>query len=213
VRTYSGFLEKSNLGDIKISKEGEVPIHHAVLGLLTDGPSYGYELKANFERAIGPQWGDLNVGHLYQVLDRLERDGMVTRRKRHQAERPDRVVLRLTQQGRGELTRWLKEPFIRQGGYRDDFFLKVFVASRLSSHTLQDVLRIQRESCLSELSVLADHRRAHRDDPLVSLLIEAALLHAKANLRVVDAAESRISELVESASRQVIEQDASHEAV
>jgi DNA-binding PadR family transcriptional regulator len=52
-------------------------IHHAVLGLLADGPSYGYELKANFERAIGPQWGELNIGHLYQVLERLERDGLV----------------------------------------------------------------------------------------------------------------------------------------
>jgi DNA-binding PadR family transcriptional regulator len=33
-------------------------IHHAALGLLAGGPSYGYELKANFERAIGPQRGE-----------------------------------------------------------------------------------------------------------------------------------------------------------
>ena len=27
-------------------------IQHAVLGLLAEGPSYGYELKASFQRAI-----------------------------------------------------------------------------------------------------------------------------------------------------------------
>ena len=55
-----------------------MPINHAVLALLRDGPSHGYELKAAFEAAIGPQWGALNIGHLYQVLDRLSRDGLVT---------------------------------------------------------------------------------------------------------------------------------------
>ena len=42
-----------------------MPIHHAVLGLLEDGPSYGYELKANLESAFyyrfaygGPNSGD-----------------------------------------------------------------------------------------------------------------------------------------------------------
>lgn len=183
-----------------------MPIHHAVLGLLTQAPSYGYELKSSFEKAIGPQWGDLNVGHLYQVLDRLERDGMVTRRIRPQAERPDRVVLRLTQRGRRELERWLKEPFIRQTGFRDDFFLKLFVASRLSAAAVRDVLRIQRESCLSELNALGKHRRERRDDPLVSLLIEAAILHTKANLRVVETAESRTSELVRRAPDSVIDE-------
>ena len=51
-----------------------MPLQHAVLSLLVDGPSYGYELKGAFERSVGPQWGALNIGHLYQVLDRLSRD-------------------------------------------------------------------------------------------------------------------------------------------
>src|SRR6266508_2428323 len=73
---------------------GEMPIHHAVLGLLAEGPSYGYELKGSFEEAIGPQWGELNIGHLYQVLDRLMRDGFVTKRVVAQTDRPDRMVYR-----------------------------------------------------------------------------------------------------------------------
>ena len=31
-----------------------MPIQHAVLSLLDDGPTHGYELKQRFEAAIGP---------------------------------------------------------------------------------------------------------------------------------------------------------------
>src|SRR5659263_63636 len=45
--------------------EVAVPVHHAVLALLAAGPSHGYELKQQFEDAVGPQWGSPNIGHLY----------------------------------------------------------------------------------------------------------------------------------------------------
>ena len=67
-----------------------MPIQHAVLAFLSEGESYGYELRAEFERAIGPQWGEFNIGHLYQVLDRLVRDGLVTEREIAQPDCPDR---------------------------------------------------------------------------------------------------------------------------
>src|SRR6266540_801858 len=102
-----------------------MPIQHAVLALLEGGASYGYELRAQFKESVGPQWGDLNIGHLYQVLERLVREGLVTRREVEQRRRPDKVVYRITRSGRDELQDWLKTPFVRSGGYRADFFLKL----------------------------------------------------------------------------------------
>jgi DNA-binding PadR family transcriptional regulator len=178
-----------------------VPIHHAVLGLLEDGPSYGYELKANLESAIGPQFGELNIGHIYQVLDRLVRDGLVSGREVAQRDRPDKVVYRSTKAGRLELERWLEEPSVRRAGYRDDFFLKLFVASRSDAERVRDVVRVQREALLAELSVLTGLKRKHRDDPLVALLIEAATLHTSANLKVADLAGGRAEEIASAAGR------------
>ena len=172
-----------------------MPIHHAVLALLADGPSYGYELKGRFEESVGPQWGDLNIGHLYQVLDRLERDRLVTKRVVAQTERPDRVVYRLTRAGRVEVDRWLETPFVRHA-YRDDLFLKLFAASRLGREAFETVLEVQREAYVGELSALRELRRRHRDDQLVSLLIEAAILHTQADLRVVELAERTAEKLV-----------------
>src|SRR5439155_5280283 len=135
-----------------------MPIHHAVLGLLAEGPSYGYELKARFEEAIGPQWGELNIGHLYQILDRLMRDGYVSRRAVPQADRPDKLVYRLTKAGRQELEAWLAQPHVRQSGYRDDFFLKLLVATRLGPERLIEVIEGQRQAYLAELRGLQELR-------------------------------------------------------
>jgi DNA-binding PadR family transcriptional regulator len=175
-----------------------VPIHHAVLGLLSEGPSYGYELKARFEDAVGPQWGELNIGHLYQILDRLSRDGFVTRRAVPQVDRPDKVVYRLSKAGRQELEGWLNRPFIRQSGYRDDVFLKLLVAARLGLDRLREVIALQRQTYLSELAGLSGLRKRRRDEPLIELLIEAAILHTEANLKVMERADDRAITLVAS---------------
>ena len=180
-----------------------MPIQHAVLALLADGESYGYELKGEFEASVGPQWGGVNIGHLYQVLDRLVRDGLVTKREVAQERRPDKVMFRLTPAGESELEHWLETPSRRQAGYRDDIFLKLFAASRLGRKQLRRVLSQQREAYLSELASLQALRVDHRDEPLVDLLIEAAVLDAEAKLRLIELAEARQDALIRQAGSRV----------
>jgi DNA-binding PadR family transcriptional regulator len=178
-----------------------MPLHHAVLGLLAEQPSYGYQLKASFERAIGPQWGELNIGHLYQILDRLVRDELVTRERVAQRDRPDKAVYALTAAGRRELDRWVAEPVARPGGYRDEFFLKLLVASRLGPDRLRQVTRTQRAAYLLELRSLTELQLQHRHQPLVALLVEAALLHTRANLAVVERAADDADRIAGAAAR------------
>lgn len=119
-----------------------MPLQHAVLALLADKPAHGYELKSSFEQAVGDQWGGLNIGHLYQILDRLSRDKLIESERQPQPVRPDRVVHHLTPAGRAELDRWLSEPTSRLRGYRDDVFLKLMAAVQAGDpETLGGVLR------------------------------------------------------------------------
>ena len=165
-------------------------IQHAVLALLAAGPSYGYELKGAFEAAVGPQWGALNIGHLYQVLERLSRDGLVVAERRAQPVKPDRVVYEITAAGRSELDGWLAEPSPRGGGFRDDFFLKVTAAARSGRpDTVRTVLGNQRGHLLRELRNL-DGLRLNAEDPVVILLLSAASRHVEADLAFVDDAEA-----------------------
>jgi DNA-binding PadR family transcriptional regulator len=169
-----------------------MPIHHAVLSLLSRGPSHGYELKGAFEAAVGPQWGPLNIGHLYQILDRLSRDGMVSSTKHSQPVKPDRVVYAITEPGAAELARWLGEASPRNGGFRDDFFLKVTAAARSgSAPTVRAVLAAQRTHLLRELRNL-DGLRREAADPIVALLLAAASRHVEADLAFVEDAEATL---------------------
>ncbi len=170
-----------------------MPLHHAVLALLAAKPAHGYELKNSFEQAVGDQWGGLNIGHLYQILDRLARDGLIDSERQPQPVKPDRLVHRLTPAGRAELDRWLAEPAIPARGYRDDFFLKVMAAARSGDPaTLPAVLSRQRAHLLRQLHALAGARAA-TTTAVEALLITAAELHTRADLGVVDAAEKTLT--------------------
>ena len=170
-----------------------MPLQHAVLALLDAKPAHGYELKASFETAVGEQWGGLNIGHLYQILDRLARDGLIDSERQPQPVKPDRVVHRLTPAGRAELEHWLSEPAARTRGYRDEFFLKLMAAVQSGdAGVLDGVVRRQREHLLRELHGLAATRSGQLS-AVEELLVTAAELHVRADLGVVDAAEQSLA--------------------
>ena len=170
-----------------------MPLQHAVLALLAAKPAHGYELRTSFEGAVGDQWGGMNIGHLYQVLDRLSRDGLITSERQPQPVKPDRVMHQLTPAGRAELDRWLNEPSVRQRGYRDDFFLKVMAAARLGDpDALTQILRRQRSHLLRELRGLTEAAATAGRSPVDALLITAAERHVRADLEIVDAAEATL---------------------
>jgi len=189
-----------------------MPIQHAVLALLTEGPSYGYELRSSFEEAIGPQWGELNIGHVYQVLDRLVRDGLVTKKRVDQETRPDKNVYRITKAGQRELERWLAEPHVPRG-YRDEFFLKLFAAARVGPRKLSQVIADQRTAYQQELAGLTRLQDDYRGDPLVRLLIAAAIVHTQANIEVTEMAKEESSGLGPQSRRRAALKPDSRQAV
>ncbi len=169
--------------------------------MLYDGPSYGYELKARFEDAIGPQWGSFNIGHVYQVLDRLLRDGLAISHTQAQAVRPDRVIYEITEDGRTAVVEWLSESSPAANGYRDDLFLKLMTVARLGDDGIfLATMRQARKDLLQELrdlGVLHQAPHAGADRPLNGLLVTAAELQVNARLQLVEAALVQRKELLE----------------
>ncbi len=181
-------------------------LQHAVLALLAEGPSHGYQLRASFEQAVGPQWGGLNIGHTYQLLERLSRDGLVSSERHTQPVKPDRLVYTLTDTGRAELDRWLAEPAERARGHRDDLFLKLLAASHLPGPDGgRDVLRRQRTYLLRQLHSLAQAPRDGDQDPLGALVTASAELHLRADLALLDLAEQQLPERTRPAAPHAIE--------
>ncbi|MFO0844526.1 MAG: PadR family transcriptional regulator [Gemmataceae bacterium] len=155
-------------------------IRHAILGLLVEGPLHGYGLKAAYEKELVPG-AVLNIGQVYQALDKLEPEGLVTVEVVPQSERPDRKVYTLTDAGRAELERWLTMPSGRGLELRNESFLKLMLAWRLRASLAVDpvgVLDAERRVCLDHLHDLTAARaRAEREQaPLPTLvLLEQAI--------------------------------------
>lgn len=84
-------------------------LEHALLVSLTERASSGYELARRFDKSIGFFW---NATHqqIYRVLKRMEEQGWLTVETVAQDGRPDKKVYTLSDDGRGELSRWISEP-------------------------------------------------------------------------------------------------------
>jgi DNA-binding PadR family transcriptional regulator len=165
---------------------------HVILALLEGGPSHGWQMKGQIEAALGPEYGGLNKGYIYEVIHKMERDGLVTSRVEPQeGMRPDRSVLAVTDAGLEQLTGWLAEPVRRSAGFRDEFVQKVLAASLRGEDAVRQVCRVQRRVLLTEAKALQTLRREREGDAGASFTIEVAILRTNAELECVEAAEAR----------------------
>jgi DNA-binding PadR family transcriptional regulator len=75
----------------------------AVLGLLTEQPRHGYDLKKRLSDTLGPLWG-ISFGSLYPALRRLTRAGLIAEDTEPPTEpgawRRRRRVYRITAEGK-----------------------------------------------------------------------------------------------------------------
>lgn len=186
---------------------------HVILALLEGGPSHGWQMKVRIEAALGPEYGGLNKGYIYEVIHKMEREHLITSRVEPQdGMRPDRSVLQVTDAGREQLTQWLAEPVRRSAGFRDEFVQKVLAASLRGEDAVRQVCRTQRRSLLAESRTLQTLRRERADDPGAAFTIEVAIVRTNAELECVEAAESwagqRLIELPAAAAGQEAEQPA-----
>jgi DNA-binding PadR family transcriptional regulator len=176
-----------------------VAFQHVILALLEGAPSHGWQMKLQIEAALGPEYGGLNKGYIYEVIHKMERDGLITSRVEPQAGmRPDRSVLQITETGQEQLSEWLAEPVRRSAGFRDEFVQKVLAASLRGEEAVRQVCRVQRRMLLSEAKTLQSLRRERADDPGAVFTIEVAILRTNAELECVEVAE-------EHAGRRLIE--------
>lgn len=80
-----------------------------VLGLLIREPKHGYELRQMLEQMHINQWAKLGASTVYSTLTRLERGGFVRQKASREGRRPERSVYHVTDSGREEFRRQVKE--------------------------------------------------------------------------------------------------------
>lgn len=169
-------------------------VRQSLLALLDQGPSYGYQLKTEFDRRTGSTW-PLNVGQIYSTLDRLERDGLV---ERDEASADGQLFYRITAAGHDEVARWLSSPVIRSGATRDELAIKLAIAVTLPGVDIARVIQTQRAAALAALQDLTRAKNASDDpdtaDEMAGLLVIDSMIFAtEAEVRWLDHSEARLA--------------------
>ncbi|WP_433326944.1 PadR family transcriptional regulator [Spirillospora sp. CA-294931] len=167
-------------------------IRHGLLALLSQGPRYGYQLRAEFESSTGATW-PLNIGQVYTTLSRLERDELVTRVG---ADDEGRFVYRITAEGERDVRRWFTTPIARTDRPRDELAIKLAMAVTTPGVDVTQVVQTQRSATLRSLQ---DLTRLKADSPTIPadpgdrawrLVLESMIFQAEAEVRWLDHCEA-----------------------
>ena len=110
-------------------------VRNALLALVAQQPAGVYRLKQMFEEQTCGAW-PLNIGQVYQTMQRLERDGQVVSHAETNAGR-DSEVFELTDVGRDVLAAWWSTPVPREHPERDELVMKLAVAAADPRSTLR----------------------------------------------------------------------------
>jgi DNA-binding PadR family transcriptional regulator len=169
-------------------------VRQGLLAILAQGPCYGYQLRVEFDRRTGSTWS-LNVGQIYNTLERLERDGLV---ERGSTDDEGHVFYEITAAGRDELRSWLDTPVSRPVATRDELPLKLALASTLPEADLPGIIQTQRRASLARLQELnrAKYAGTETDGPeelAWSLIVDALIFDAEAEVRWLDHTEQRLA--------------------
>jgi DNA-binding PadR family transcriptional regulator len=134
IRCESSILSMLLSGDV-------MSVRHALLALLSEGPSTACSSARSSRRRTGEVW-PLNVGQVYTTLQRLERDGLV---ESDAGEDGPQKGFRITADGEQELAGWLRTPpDLSSPPPRDELVIKVLVAMRLPGVDVHEVVQVHR---------------------------------------------------------------------
>jgi PadR family transcriptional regulator AphA len=127
-------------------------LRHALLGLLSEEPSSGYDLTQRFAEGIGNYAWSAKHSQIYPELKKLSDDGLIE--MVDEGARGKRTYA-ITGAGRDELRTWLLNP-PAGAGVRNEFVLRLFLLSALEPAEAAAVLRGTAEACESRLTVLTE---------------------------------------------------------
>lgn len=182
-------------------------LKHALLGFLNYGPHTGYELKKVFDISVAHFWS-AELSQIYPTLKALEAEGLVEMKVEVQADRPNRKVYSITEDGRRELIDWLGTP-AEPDQVREPLLVKLFFAAAGGKGHVLGVLRQRAEDLrrrldgyragLELVNTYSEAARLEREEPFWRLTIEYGIAHTQANLDWIERSVRYLEEMDDSA--------------
>jgi DNA-binding PadR family transcriptional regulator len=133
-----------------------------ILGYLRGRPLYGYELKQLIEHVMG-DWTNIAFGSIYYALGKLADEGFVEKVGTEQeGGRPSRTVYQITDAGREEFMRLLREVWDNVERQTFDFDIGLSFMSALPMDEVKGYLRKR----VTHLEHILQYLEAHQAEEL-----------------------------------------------
>jgi len=162
-----------------------------LLSLLSDRELYGYEINRILRKKY-MRFTRVSFSSIYYTLDRLEKDGLITKREEKVGNRPARHIYRITPEGRAELQKRLPEKIRKEGmkiNIFDPFNMPFSLMGKLPESALEllkmrlNVVRERLEEVEKHHLILTELKKK-KDvpelDAFALTLIRRGILHLKA---------------------------------
>ena len=128
----------------------------ALLGLLAEGPSHGYDLHQRLVTDLGHVW-HLSQSQAYAILKRLEACGDVKSRTVEQAKLPARQKLQISVQGRRRFQHWLDGGAATNArSIRLEFLTRLYFVQKHEPQKTADIYAAQWRQVQASIERLAD---------------------------------------------------------
>ena len=101
---------------------------HGILGFLSYGPMTGYDLAKVFASSVNFFW-HAQTSQIYLELGNLEKKGLVSSEQVLQTDKPNKKLFSVTEAGKEELLRWLREDKDAADAskdYKSAFLMRIF---------------------------------------------------------------------------------------
>lgn len=163
-------------------------VRDALLVLLSQQPAHGYQLKSDYERISA---ATINIGQVYQTLERLERDAFIRRLTSAADDR--RVNYAVTEAGHAAALSTVREVVPLSETTRNDITLRVLLAIEVEApHEAAIVIDTHRLALISQLQAARQHVRGHVLNLVERLALEADLVSIEAVLRWLDICDDEL---------------------
>jgi len=156
-------------------------LKYALLGLLTENPKYGYEIKQKFEGTLGNVWS-VSYGQLYPTLRRLSELEWVTKKTAPGKKAAEKNIYSITAKGKKKLDEWLLKPLRTSYKVKDEFTLKFLFFNKLPREKVLEYLKMQQKKTIMQKENFQRTLVAIRDeiDFFLQAIIRKGIIHLEA---------------------------------
>ncbi len=145
-----------------LKRDDMTTIHYAILGLLSEKPMTGYDLKKKMQDSLYMYWSG-NNNQIYKALLQLSSNDFLKSEIQHQDGAPSKKICFITDKGRAELQEWIYSTQPEVPEFRKPFLIQMAFAGKLKPAQIEELLLKYKDELNSQLIMQQEKQRRIKD--------------------------------------------------